>query len=252
MTLPSSGAISMQALATEFGQALTVPLESYYAGAGIVPNPTTNATSVNVPTSGAISLANFYGVSAFTPHLDTFSTPGPVTITIPAGATTALIECWGSSSFGGTGSGTGLGTQSSGGGSGSGAYTKTFLTVSGHGGQTLKANVGTAGTPTGGIATASNVAVGTFSGTFTTMNSGAPNQGGDAPSSSAPGTPSAGGVATGGGSINSNGNIGSGAVGGAGVVGTNGTGANGGHGGAGSAQTGRTNGGVGLIKIAWS
>lgn len=251
MTLPSSGAISMQALATEFGQALTVPLESYYAGSGIVPNPTSNATGVTVPTSGAISLANFYGVSAFVSHLDTFSTPGPVTITIPVGATTALIEVWGSSSFGGTGSGSGL-TQSLGGGSGSGAYTKTFLTVSGHGGQTLKANVGTAGLSTGTTATASNVASGTFSGTFTAMNSGAPAQGGNAPSSSTPGTPSAGGVATGGASINSNGNIGSGRTGGAGVVGTNGTGAAGGNGGLGTIQTGRTNGGNGLIKIAWS
>ncbi len=63
MTLPSSGPLSLQDIATEFGQSHPIPLSAYYAGGGIV---TSGATGTNgaVPSSGAISIFNFYGVSA--------------------------------------------------------------------------------------------------------------------------------------------------------------------------------------------
>jgi hypothetical protein len=59
MPLQGSGPISINDLKTEFGSGAN-SLASYYKGGGIVPNTATNA---NVPTSGAISLANFYGAS---------------------------------------------------------------------------------------------------------------------------------------------------------------------------------------------
>src|ERR1700727_2833503 len=140
MTLPSSGAISMQALATEFGQALTVPLESYYSGHGIVASGAANGTSVLIPSSGAISLANFYGVSAFTAHSNVITATGLTTFTIPAGASTVLIEVWGPGGGSGAGGGSGCGAHGGGGGGG-GGYSKLSVSVAGPGGQTIKCNV---------------------------------------------------------------------------------------------------------------
>lgn len=60
MTLQASGLISLSDLKTEFAQPDGVIwLGSYYRGGGIVPS----AVSANVPTSGAIDLQDFYGVS---------------------------------------------------------------------------------------------------------------------------------------------------------------------------------------------
>jgi len=60
MALPSSGAISIGAINTEFGRASTAQtsMSQLYRGGGIV---TSNNT--NVPTSGQISLSQFYGAS---------------------------------------------------------------------------------------------------------------------------------------------------------------------------------------------
>ena len=60
MPLQSSGAISFDNLQTEFGNTNPIPLSDYYRGGGLVPNITENN---NVPTSGAISLFNFYSAS---------------------------------------------------------------------------------------------------------------------------------------------------------------------------------------------
>jgi hypothetical protein len=56
MTLPASGTIAVSQIQTEFGGANPVSLSEYYRGGAYV---TSNNTSV--PTSGAISLSNFYG-----------------------------------------------------------------------------------------------------------------------------------------------------------------------------------------------
>lgn len=58
MTLPSSGQIALIDIQTEFGGPSPVALENYYRGAGYTTNNNTN-----VPTSGTISLQNFYGAS---------------------------------------------------------------------------------------------------------------------------------------------------------------------------------------------
>lgn len=58
MTLPASGQLSMSQIAAEFGGSVPHSLSEYYRGGGLVPNTPGNA---GIPTSGAISLSNFYG-----------------------------------------------------------------------------------------------------------------------------------------------------------------------------------------------
>lgn len=66
MTLPSSGALSLADIQGEFGGANPISLSEYYAGGGLVPAGTTGTYGA-VPSSGAISIQNFYGTSnAFT------------------------------------------------------------------------------------------------------------------------------------------------------------------------------------------
>ena len=58
MPLPSSGTITLTQIQTEFGGSAPTNLTEYYRGGAYV---TSNNT--NVPTSGAISLTNFYGAT---------------------------------------------------------------------------------------------------------------------------------------------------------------------------------------------
>lgn len=61
MTLPLSGPISINDLRTEFSGPTPSNMAHYYRGGAYVPNTATNA---GVPTSGTISLQDFYGASA--------------------------------------------------------------------------------------------------------------------------------------------------------------------------------------------
>jgi len=61
VALQSSGAISLQDLKTEFGDTGSSSLSEFYRGGSLVPNTGTNAA---VPTSGQISLTDFYGAAA--------------------------------------------------------------------------------------------------------------------------------------------------------------------------------------------
>lgn len=60
MALPSSGALSLSAIQTEFGGANPISISEYYAGGGYVPAGT-SGTYGAVPSSGAISFQKFYG-----------------------------------------------------------------------------------------------------------------------------------------------------------------------------------------------
>lgn len=62
MPLPASGALSLNDIQTEFGGTNPISLNEYYAGGGIVPSGTTG-TNGAVPSSGAISVFNFFGTS---------------------------------------------------------------------------------------------------------------------------------------------------------------------------------------------
>ena len=60
MALPSSGTLSLANIQTEFGGANPISLSEYYRNGGLVPNAAQNAA---IPTSGAISISNFYGTT---------------------------------------------------------------------------------------------------------------------------------------------------------------------------------------------
>lgn len=61
MPLPTSGTITIANIADEFGGTVPHNLSEYYRGGGLVPNISANTS---IPTSGTISLSNFYGTTA--------------------------------------------------------------------------------------------------------------------------------------------------------------------------------------------
>ena len=75
MTLPVSGPLAMTDIQTEFGGTNPIGLNEYYAGGGLVPAGTTGTYGA-VPSSGALSIQNFYGTSNYIPIYieDVFST----------------------------------------------------------------------------------------------------------------------------------------------------------------------------------
>ena len=66
MTLPSSGPLSLSDIQGEFGGSNPIGINEYYAGGGLVPSGTTGTYGA-VPTSGQISIQNFYGTSNYIP-----------------------------------------------------------------------------------------------------------------------------------------------------------------------------------------
>jgi hypothetical protein len=60
MTLPASGQISLSAIQTEFGGSNPISVSEYYRSSGLVPNISQNS---GVPTSGQISLSQFYNAT---------------------------------------------------------------------------------------------------------------------------------------------------------------------------------------------
>jgi len=64
MPIPSSGALTLSTIQTEFGGTNPIGLDEYYAGGANVPSGTTG-TNGAVPSSGAISISAFYGTSKF-------------------------------------------------------------------------------------------------------------------------------------------------------------------------------------------
>ena len=65
MALPSSGPLTLANIQTEFGGSNPISLSEYYAGGSFVPAGTTGTYGA-VPSSGAISIRNFYGTTAVT------------------------------------------------------------------------------------------------------------------------------------------------------------------------------------------
>lgn len=63
MTLPSSGPLTLANIQTEFGGSNPISLSEYYAGGSYVPAGT-SGTYGAVPSSGTISIRNFYGTTA--------------------------------------------------------------------------------------------------------------------------------------------------------------------------------------------
>lgn len=65
MALPSSGPLTLTDIQTEFGGSNPIGLDEYYAGGANVPAGT-SGTYGAVPSSGAISIQNFYGTAKVT------------------------------------------------------------------------------------------------------------------------------------------------------------------------------------------
>lgn len=63
MAIPSSGALALSAIQTEFGGANPISMSEYYAGGTHVPSGTSGVNGA-VPTTGAISVSKFYGTTA--------------------------------------------------------------------------------------------------------------------------------------------------------------------------------------------
>ena len=97
MAIQSSGQISMTDIVNEFGGSVPHSLSEYYRNGGAVPGNNTN-----VPTSGTISMSNFYGAVneiQFTVNLNTtnfqtsaafgsnWSTAVPKRLTVNSGVT---------------------------------------------------------------------------------------------------------------------------------------------------------------------
>ena len=107
MTLPTSGTISLTDIQTEFGGTNPIRLNEYYKGGAYVTN---TDYAPNVPTSGPISLSDFYGAANTT--LYTYTYTSDTTITLPATFRSPLIV----TALGG-GGGSGFGPPGIGGGS---------------------------------------------------------------------------------------------------------------------------------------
>ena len=69
MPLPPSGPLSLTDIQTEFGGTNPIGLSEYYAGGGLVP-PGATGTNGPVPSSGQISIFNFFGTQAAVPGID--------------------------------------------------------------------------------------------------------------------------------------------------------------------------------------
>jgi len=183
MALPSSGPLSLSDIQGEFGGSNPISLSEYYAGGGLVPSGT-SGTYGAVPSSGTISIQNFYGTSntpPFTPVTNTY-TSGSGNETVPSGATSLTLTVVGAGGSGGS-SYTDFGSDiynSGGGGGGAGYSIITRAVASGDWSTTIAYSVGTSGgvssTTTGSLSAG---AVSLTGGGGNSGTSAGPSSGGD-------------------------------------------------------------------------
>jgi len=95
MPIPSSGALTLSTIQTEFGGINPIGLDEYYAGGANVPSGTTG-TNGAVPSSGAIAMSIFYGTSKVidtqTVTIGTFTFKGLSTRGFNSGTSTGSIS----------------------------------------------------------------------------------------------------------------------------------------------------------------
>lgn len=91
MTLQYSGPITLTDIQAEFGVLIQLAWGEYYKGAGIV---TATAGTTNIPSSGAISLSNFYGAYLVTAGSQSFTSSG--NFVVPAGISILTVTITGS------------------------------------------------------------------------------------------------------------------------------------------------------------
>lgn len=77
MTVPTiPSAISLGNIQTEFTGSNPIAISEYYANAGLVVSGTANTTSVQIPSSGAISFSNFSGAERISATLPSWNSGG--------------------------------------------------------------------------------------------------------------------------------------------------------------------------------
>jgi len=128
MTLPSSGTLKMSDIQGEFGGSNPIKLSEYYSAAA------------GVPTSGTISISDFYGTRAYTPAgSSTRTATSEGNFSVPAGVSEIHILC-----VGGGGAG---GNAFYAGGGGAGGNLTWINKVPVTPGETLKWRAGAGGAP---------------------------------------------------------------------------------------------------------
>jgi hypothetical protein len=97
MAIPTSGAISFDTIQTEFGGTNPISLNEYYAGGSFV-QAGASGTNGAVPSSGAISMNQFYGTfKPAPPGQQAFITEGCYTWVAPTGVTSVSVVTVGAS-----------------------------------------------------------------------------------------------------------------------------------------------------------
>lgn len=141
MALPESGPISLGDIQAEFGGTNPVTLEEYYKGGAYVLD---SDYAPNVPTSGPISLSDFYGSKKNTLTTVTFNNPGDNIFVLPAtfAGNITIVSMTG-------GGGGGGGPDSQPGYPGYGGLTVTGGNISASAGDFINAYVGQGGGPGG-------------------------------------------------------------------------------------------------------
>jgi hypothetical protein len=216
---------------------------------------TAAATTLRAGSYLTFSLLNTGTASGVTTRVNV--TPGSFTETVPTGFNTLTIEVWGGSGGGGARFISGS-IIAGGGGGGSGGYSRTTVSVTGLGGDTLNYTVGVAGVGAGINGGNSSVSSGTLSITTLTANGGA--TGSAATAANHAGAGGLGGTATGGTVVNTSGNTGGAGVnnagggdGGVGAFGIPGIFSGGASGGSGAGIViVNVNGGVGVVVFSYS
>jgi len=98
MTLPSSGPLSIEDIANEFGGTVPHSLSEYYRGGGLVPD---SSLTQSIPTSGSISVSDFYDTTNYTTleilgvvnwlQDSTSNTSSSQSVTIPEGTKSVIF-----------------------------------------------------------------------------------------------------------------------------------------------------------------
>ena len=94
MAIPSTGAISLNTIQTEFGGTNPISINEYYAGGTNVPAGT-SGTNGAVPSSGQISFNSFYGTQKHIPFSVKVVFTDNTTWTVPSVTSTFRVKAWG-------------------------------------------------------------------------------------------------------------------------------------------------------------
>lgn len=98
MAIVGSGTVALSDIQTEFGGSNPISLSEYYRGGAY-----TTANNTGVPTSGEISISDFYGAVADVSGTQEYTTAGSYNWTVPAGVTSVTVTTTGGAGGGASG-----------------------------------------------------------------------------------------------------------------------------------------------------